>query len=36
MQVMSERLTAEDLLPLVASLTPPERLRLLWLIALPQ
>jgi hypothetical protein len=33
---MAKVLTADDILPLVASLTPRERVRLLWLIALPQ
>ncbi|MFN0171127.1 MAG: hypothetical protein ACKV22_32320 [Bryobacteraceae bacterium] len=33
---MARLLRAEDLLPLVASLTPPERVRLLRLIALPR
>jgi len=36
MQSMAKTLTADDILPLVASLTPRERLRLLQLIALPQ
>jgi hypothetical protein len=36
MQSMAKTLTADDILPLVASLTPRERLRLLRLIALPQ
>jgi len=36
MQSMARTLTADDLLPLVASLTPRERVRLLRLIALPQ
>jgi hypothetical protein len=36
MQAMGRTLTADDILPLVASLTPRERLRLLRLIALPQ
>jgi len=36
MQAMPKALTADDILPLVASLTPQERLRLLRLIALPQ
>jgi len=36
MQSMAKTLTADDILPLVASLTPQERLRLLRLIALPQ
>jgi hypothetical protein len=35
MQAMAKPLTADDILPLVASLTPPERVRLLRLIALP-
>ena len=33
MQAMPESLSAEDILPLVAALTPQERLRLLRLIA---
>jgi hypothetical protein len=33
---MAKALTADDILPLVASLTPRERVRLLRLIALPQ
>ena len=33
MQVMSKALTADDILPLVAALTPEERARLLGLIA---
>ena len=33
---MAKTLTADDILPLVASLTPQERVRLLRLIALPQ
>ena len=33
---MAKTLTADDILPLVASLTPRERVRLLRLIALPQ
>ena len=36
MQSMAKSLTADDILPLVASLTPQERVRLLRLIALPQ
>jgi hypothetical protein len=36
MQSMAKTLTAEDILPLVASMTPQERTRLLRLIALPQ
>ena len=36
MQSMARTLTADDILPLVASLTPRERVRLLRLIALPQ
>jgi hypothetical protein len=36
MQSMAKTLTADDILPLVASLTPRERVRLLRLIALPQ
>ena len=36
MQSMAKSLTADDILPLVASLTPPERVRLLRLIALSQ
>jgi hypothetical protein len=36
MQTMAKPLTADDILPLVASLTPQERVRLLRLIALPQ
>jgi hypothetical protein len=36
MQSMAKTLTADDILPLVASLTPRERIRLLRLIALPQ
>ena len=36
MQAMPKALTADDILPLVASLTPQERVRLLRLIALPQ
>lgn len=36
MQSMANALTADDILPLVASLTPRERLRLLRLIALQQ
>jgi hypothetical protein len=35
MQSMAKTLTADDILPLVASLTPRERVRLLRLIALP-
>jgi hypothetical protein len=35
MQTMAKPLTADDILPLVASLTPQERVRLLRLIALP-
>jgi hypothetical protein len=35
MQSMAKTLTADDILPLVASLTPQERIRLLRLIALP-
>lgn len=34
MQAMAKTLTADDVLPLVASLTPRERIRLLRLIAL--
>lgn len=36
MLTMPKPLTAEDILPLVATLTPQERVRLLRLIALPQ
>jgi hypothetical protein len=36
MQSMGRTLTADDILPLVASLTPQERARLLRLIALPR
>ena len=36
MQAMAKALTADDILPLVAALTPQERVRLLRLIALPQ
>ena len=36
MQSMAKALTADDILPLVASLTPQERARLLRLIALPR
>jgi hypothetical protein len=36
MQSMAKTLTADDILPLVASLTPQERVRLQRLIALPQ
>ena len=36
MQSMAKTLTADDILPLVASLTPQERVRLLRLIASPQ
>jgi len=36
MRIMAKTLTADDILPLVASLTPQERVRLLRLIALPQ
>ena len=36
MQAMPKSLTADDILPLVASLTPQERVRLLRLIASPQ
>lgn len=36
MQAMPKALTADDILPLVASLTPQERVRLLRLIASPQ
>jgi hypothetical protein len=36
MQSMAKTLTADDILPLVASLTPQERVRLLRLIALSQ
>lgn len=36
MQSMAKSLTADDILPLVASLTPQERIRFLRLIALPQ
>ena len=35
MQSMAKTLTADDILPLVASLTPLERVRLLRLMALP-
>ncbi len=35
-QAMARALTADDILPLVASLTPQERVRLLRLITLPQ
>ena len=36
MQSMAKTLTADDILPLVESLTPRERVRLVRLIALPQ
>lgn len=36
MQSMGKTLTADDILPLIASLTPRERVRLLRLMALPQ
>ena len=36
MQAMPKALTADDILPLVASLTPRERVRLLRLISMPQ
>src|SRR5689334_6051637 len=36
MQAMLKPLTADDIIPLVAALTPRERVRLLRLIALPQ
>lgn len=36
MQSMAKTLLADDILPLVASLTPEERVRLLRLIALPR
>jgi hypothetical protein len=36
MQSMAKTLTADDILPLVASLTPQERVRLLRLIASSQ
>ena len=36
MQSMPKPLTADDIIPLVASLTPQERVRLLRLIAVPQ
>ncbi len=36
MQAMPKPLTADDIIPLVASLTLQERVRLLRLIALPQ
>jgi hypothetical protein len=36
MQAMAKALTADDILPLVAALTPQERARLLRLIAVPQ
>jgi hypothetical protein len=36
MQLMPKTLTADDILPLVASLTARERVRLLRLIASPQ
>jgi hypothetical protein len=36
MQSMAKPLTADDILPLVASLAPRERVRLLRLIAAPQ
>jgi hypothetical protein len=36
MQLMAKALTADDILPLGASLTPEERVRLLRLIASPQ
>ena len=35
MKSMAKTLTADDILPLVATLTPRERVRLLRLIALP-
>jgi hypothetical protein len=36
MQAMAKALSADDILPLVAALTPQERLRLLRLIVAPQ
>jgi 3-deoxy-D-arabino-heptulosonate 7-phosphate (DAHP) synthase class II len=36
MQAMARALTADDIVPLVESLTPQERVRLLRLIAMPQ
>ena len=36
MQAMARALTADDILPLIDSLTPQERVRLLRLIAEPQ
>jgi hypothetical protein len=36
MQAMPRPLTADDIIPLVAALSPKERLRLLRLIAMPQ
>lgn len=36
MQAMARALTADDILPLVDSLTPQERVRLLRLIAMPR
>jgi hypothetical protein len=36
MQAMPKPLTADDIIPLVASLTPKERVRLLRLIALSE
>jgi len=36
MQSMAKALTADDILPLVASLTPQERVRLLRLMTSPQ
>jgi len=36
MQATPKPLTADDIIPLVESLTPQERVRLLRLIALPQ
>jgi hypothetical protein len=36
MQAMAKALKADDILPLVAALTPKERVRLVRLIALPQ
>ncbi len=36
MQAMAKTLSADDILPLVAALTPKERVRLLRMIASPQ
>ena len=36
MQAMDKALSADDILPLVAALTPKERVRLLRMIASPQ